>query len=60
MRELSRSLTLLNDGVIYLLEDAVANRKLIGHYIDVLEYPDGRTRQLSPRTNPKSSYACQR
>jgi len=28
--------------VIYLLEDPVANRKLIGRYIDVWEYPDGR------------------
>jgi hypothetical protein len=28
--------------VIYLLEDNVANRKLIGRYIDVWEYPDGR------------------
>jgi hypothetical protein len=42
MRKVSRSLTLLNDRVIYLLEDTVANRKLIGRYIDVWEYPDGR------------------
>jgi len=42
MRKVSRSLTVLNDRVIYLLEDTVANRKLIGRYIDVWEYPDGR------------------
>ena len=42
MRKVSRSLTVLNDRVIYLLEDTVANRKLIGRYLDVLEYPDGR------------------
>jgi hypothetical protein len=37
MRKVSRSLTVLNDRVIYLLEDTVANRKLIGRYIDVWE-----------------------
>ncbi|OXC73488.1 ISNCY family transposase [Caballeronia sordidicola] len=42
MRKVSRSLTVLNDRVIYLLEDTVANRKLIGRYLDVWEYPDGR------------------
>ena len=42
MRKVSRSLTVLNDRVIYLLEDTVANRKLIGRYIDVWKYPDGR------------------
>jgi hypothetical protein len=42
MRKVSRSLTALNDRVIHLLEDNVANRKLIGRYIDVWEYPDGR------------------
>jgi hypothetical protein len=28
--------------VIYLLEDTDANRRLVGRYIDVYEYPDGR------------------
>jgi hypothetical protein len=42
MRKVSRSLTVLNDRVIYLLEDTVANGKLIGRYIDAWEYPDGR------------------
>src|SRR5260370_4456422 len=42
LRKVSRSLTVLNDRVIYLLEDTVANRKLIGRYLDVWEYPDGR------------------
>jgi hypothetical protein len=44
MRKVSRSLTVLNDRVIYLLEDTVANRKLIGLYVDVWEYPDGRNK----------------
>jgi hypothetical protein len=28
--------------VLYLLEDSKVTRKLIGKYIDVYEYPDGR------------------
>jgi hypothetical protein len=28
--------------VIYLMEDTLANRKLIGRYLEVWEYPDGR------------------
>jgi hypothetical protein len=42
MRKVSDSLTVLNDLMIYLLEETEASRKLIGHYIDVWEYPDGR------------------
>ena len=30
------------DRVIYLLDDTDANRRLVGRYIDVYEYPDGR------------------
>jgi hypothetical protein len=41
-RKVSDKLTVLNDRMIYLLEDTEATRKLIGHYIDVWEYPDGR------------------
>jgi transposase len=42
VRKVSDSLTVLNDRVIYLLEETEASRKLIGRYIDVWEYPDGR------------------
>jgi hypothetical protein len=31
------------DRVIYLLDDTPLNRGLIHHYLDVYEYPDGRT-----------------
>jgi hypothetical protein len=41
-RRVTRSLTLQYDRVIYLLDDTEANRKLVGRYIDVYEYPDGR------------------
>jgi len=30
------------DRVMYLLDDTPLNRGLIHHYLDVLEYPDGR------------------
>lgn len=41
-RKVSHVLTLQYDKTIYLMEDTRANRKLIGKYIDVYEYPDGR------------------
>ncbi|MGF6899466.1 ISNCY family transposase [Paraburkholderia sp. GAS348] len=41
-RRVTRSLTLQYDRVIYLLDDTEANRRLVGRYIDVYEYPDGR------------------
>ncbi|SAL87509.1 integrase catalytic subunit [Caballeronia arvi] len=41
-RKVSDALTLLNDRVLWLLDDTAANRRLIGRYIEVWEYPDGR------------------
>jgi hypothetical protein len=41
-RKVSHVLTLQYDKTIYLIEDTKANRKLIGRYIDLYEYPDGR------------------
>ncbi|RQY08305.1 ISNCY family transposase [Burkholderia stagnalis] len=41
-RRVSKSLTVLYDRVLYLLDDTPANRKLIHRYIDVWEYSDGR------------------
>ena len=44
-RRVSKSLTVqYNHRVIDLLDDTVANRKLIHRYIDVWEYPDGGSR----------------
>ena len=45
-RRVSHSLTAQYDKVLYLLADTPANRRLIGKYIDVYEYPDGR---IEPR-----------
>jgi hypothetical protein len=41
-RKVSKSLTVRYDRVIYLLADTPEHRKLIGRYIEVWEYPDGR------------------
>ncbi|MFM0047877.1 ISNCY family transposase [Paraburkholderia sediminicola] len=41
-RRVTRSLTLQYDRVIYLLDDTDVTRRLVGRYIDVYEYPDGR------------------
>jgi transposase len=42
LRKVSDALTVLNDRMIYLLEDTQANRKWIGRYLEIWEYPDGR------------------
>jgi hypothetical protein len=41
-RQVSHSFTVQYDKVLYLLTDTPASRRLIGKYIDVYEYPDGR------------------
>lgn len=41
-RKVSHVLTLQYDKIIYLLADTKEHRRLIGKYIDVYEYPDGR------------------
>lgn len=40
-RKVSHVLTLQYDKVIYLLDDTQQTRRLIGKYIEVVEYPDG-------------------
>jgi len=41
-RCVSATLAVQYDRVMYLLDDTPLNRGLIHHYLDVLEYPDGR------------------
>ncbi|MBK4737367.1 ISNCY family transposase [Noviherbaspirillum pedocola] len=41
-RRVSHSLTLQYDKMLYLLADTPASRRLIGKYVEVYEYPDGR------------------
>jgi len=40
-RKISNALTVQYDRVMYLLDDTAANRRLIGQYIEVVEFPDG-------------------
>jgi len=47
-RRVSHSLTMQYDKVLYLLTDTPASRRLIGKYIDVYEYPNGR---IEPRAD---------
>ena len=47
-RRVSHSLTVQYDKMLYLLTDTPASRRLIGKYIDVDEYPDGR---IEPRAD---------
>jgi transposase len=41
-RKVTKSLTVQYDRVMYLLKDTPEHRKLIGRYVEVWEYPDGR------------------
>jgi transposase len=41
-RKVTKALTVRYDRVLYLLQDTLANRKFIGRYLEVWEYPDGR------------------
>jgi hypothetical protein len=41
-RRVTHSLTLQYDKALYLLADTPASRRVIGKYIEIHEYPDGR------------------
>ena len=42
LRKVTENLTLRYERKLYLLEDTPQNRRLIGKYIEVFQYPDGR------------------
>jgi len=42
LRKVTQNLTLHYERKLYLLHDTKAHRRLIGKYIDVVQYPDGR------------------
>lgn len=54
-RKVSNSLTLQYDKMIYLIEDNAEHRKLIGKYIDMYEFPDGRI-ELHAEGGPSIPY----
>jgi hypothetical protein len=57
LRKVTQNLTLHYDRKLYLLADCPDNRRLIGKYIDVFQFPDGRIEIRSGRTSlPYSTY----
>jgi hypothetical protein len=42
LRKVSQSLTLHYERKLYVLKDTAENRRLIGKYVEVFQYPDGR------------------
>jgi hypothetical protein len=57
LRKVTQNLTLHYDRKLYLLADCPEHRRLIGKYIDIFQYPDGRIEIRSGRTSiPYSTY----
>ena len=57
-RQVTKSLTVQYDRVIYMLDDTAENRALIHQYLDVFgEYPDGRIEIRVPRVKQDESSA---
>jgi hypothetical protein len=57
LRKVTQNLTLHYDCKLYLLSDTAENRRLIGKYIDIFQYPDGRIEIRSGRISiPYSTY----
>jgi hypothetical protein len=42
LRKVTQNLTLHYERKLYLLADTAATRRLIGKYVEVFQYPDGR------------------
>ena len=56
-RKVTQSLTLHYERKLYLLPDVAAHRRLIGKYIDVYQFPDGRIEiRASGKTLPYTTY----
>lgn len=51
-RKVSQVLTLQYDKRLYLIADSADNRRLIGKYIEVYDYPDGRIELRGEGTGP--------
>src|SRR6202163_731873 len=57
LRKLTQNLTLHYERKLYLLADNAETRRLIGKYLDVLQYPDGRIEiRAGGRVLPYSTY----
>ncbi|MBW0451292.1 ISNCY family transposase [bacterium M00.F.Ca.ET.228.01.1.1] len=56
-RKVTHALTVQYDRVMYLLEDTLANRRLIHEYVEVVEYPNGSIEvQADGRVLPYREY----
>jgi hypothetical protein len=57
LRKVTQSLTLHYERQLYLLADTPQNRRLIGKYVEVFQYPDGRIEiQVAGQSVPYSRY----
>jgi hypothetical protein len=57
LRKVTQSLTLHYERKLYLLPDTAANRRLIGKYVEVFQYPDGRVEiRVAGQSLPYSTY----
>ena len=57
MRKVTSNLTLQYERKIYMLADDSENRRLIGKYIDVVQFPDGRVEiRAGGQSIPYSTY----
>jgi hypothetical protein len=57
LRKVTQSLTLHYERKLFLLADIPANRRLIGKYVEVFQYPDGRIEiRVGGRALPYSVY----
>jgi hypothetical protein len=57
LRKVTQSLTLHYERQLYLLGDTPANRRLIGKYLEIFQFPDGRVEiRVAGRALPYSVY----
>jgi hypothetical protein len=57
LRKVTQNLTLHYERQLYLLPDTPENRRLIGKYVEVFQYPDGRIEiRVAGRALPYSTY----
>jgi transposase len=57
LRKVTKSLTLHYERKLYLLPDTAAHRRLIGKYVEVFQYPEGRVEiRVAGQSLPYSTY----
>ena len=57
LRKVTKDLTLHYERKLFLLEDIPANRRLIGKYLEIFQFPDGKIEiRVAGRSLPYSIY----